>query len=67
MAHSSILTGVGLSRRKVEYIISIAKAVEQGTLDLEALTWKSDDEVLATLTTMRGIGSGLLRCTSFFV
>jgi len=50
------LLGVGLSRRKAEYVGDLARAVRAGDLDLEALDALPDGEVLEQLTRVRGIG-----------
>ncbi len=42
--------------RKAEYIIGIAKVVKEGRLNLAELAALSDDEVIARLTALRGIG-----------
>jgi DNA-3-methyladenine glycosylase II len=46
------LTELGFSRRKAEYVLGVARA----ELDLEALRNLPDDEVKATLTSLRGLG-----------
>ena len=46
------LTELGFSRRKAEYVVGVARA----ELDFEALRNLPDDEVKATLTTVRGLG-----------
>jgi DNA-3-methyladenine glycosylase II len=50
------LRAVGLSRRKIEYGRGIAKEMQTGRLDAEALATASDDEVVAVLTALRGLG-----------
>jgi DNA-3-methyladenine glycosylase II len=47
----------GLSRRKAEYLISIADEVTSGRLDLEALHQLSGDDVQKRLIEIRGIGA----------
>lgn len=44
------------SGRKAQYIIGIAKVIAEGQLDLDALAEKSDDEVMASLIKLRGVG-----------
>lgn len=44
------------SRRKAEYIVGLARAVARGTLDFEALSACDNGEVIARLTTFRGLG-----------
>ena len=45
-----------LSQRKAEYLLGIAREIEDGTLDLEALKQASDDEVVERVTRLRGVG-----------
>jgi DNA-3-methyladenine glycosylase II len=51
-AREDELAGLGFSRRKAEYVLGVARA----ELDLEALRTLSDDDVKATLTSLRGLG-----------
>lgn len=44
------------SGRKAEYVIGIAQAVVNGTLDLEGLYNKTDEEVMKELIKLRGVG-----------
>ncbi|GKV67622.1 putative DNA-3-methyladenine glycosylase YfjP [Sporosarcina sp. NCCP-2716] len=44
------------STRKAEYVIGLSQAVAEGRLDLESMRTKTDDEVTAELTALRGIG-----------
>ena len=46
----------GMSMRKAGYIKHAAHAVKTGALDLDGLRSKSDDEVIAALTALNGIG-----------
>ncbi|MGU9962287.1 MAG: DNA-3-methyladenine glycosylase family protein [Candidatus Puniceispirillales bacterium WSBS_2018_MAG_OTU23] len=48
---------VGLSQRKAEYINGLAKAVEDGTLDFNALPSMTGDDVTKKLVAIRGIGA----------
>jgi DNA-3-methyladenine glycosylase II len=50
------LQGVGLSRRKVEYLHDLAKHVAAGHLDFAALADLPDDVVIERLTAVKGIG-----------
>ena len=50
------LRGVGLSRSKVSYIRGISELVESGGLDLDSLEKMPDDEVVAVLTAVKGVG-----------
>ena len=55
-ASDETLRAVGFSRRKVEYGRGIAEAIRSGLLDAERLAAASDDEVVAALTALRGLG-----------
>jgi len=46
----------GLSRAKVTFLHSLAEHVINGSLELEKLDQLSDDEVIAELTAVKGIG-----------
>jgi DNA-3-methyladenine glycosylase II len=46
------LTELGFSRRKAEYVLGVARS----DVDFDALHTLSDDEVKATLTSIRGLG-----------
>jgi DNA-3-methyladenine glycosylase II len=46
----------GLSGSKMRYIQGLAQAVQNGTLDFEALGGQSDTDALRTLTTFAGVG-----------
>jgi DNA-3-methyladenine glycosylase II len=50
------LLGVGLSRRKVEYLKDLARHVVDGRIDFTLLETMSDDAVIETLTAVKGIG-----------
>lgn len=50
------LRGAGLSWGKVGYVTDLASHIEQGTLDLARLPDLSDEDVIATLTEIKGIG-----------
>ena len=50
------LRAVGLSRGKVSYIRGISELVESGGLDLDSLEEMPDDDVVAALTAVKGIG-----------
>ncbi len=45
-----------LSQRKAEYVLGIAQEIEDGALDLEALKHSTDEEVVARVTRLRGVG-----------
>ena len=50
------LRAVGLSGRKVEYIKDLARRTHEGSLAVERIHEMDDAEVIATLTSVRGIG-----------
>lgn len=56
-----------MSNAKVEYIRNITNAITNGTLDLEALKRLSDEEVVAILTKIRGIGNWTAKMYLIFV
>ena len=56
-AEHESLRSAGLSSQKARYLCSLAEAVLGGSLDLEALDQLPDDEVIATLTRVKGIGA----------
>jgi DNA-3-methyladenine glycosylase II len=50
------LRAVGLSGQKVRYLRDLCRRVEEGSLPLTRLGVMSDDEVVAVLTEVKGIG-----------
>lgn len=50
------LRGAGLSRSKVAYLRALVGAAEEGRLEAGALGRMSDEEVVAHLTAIRGVG-----------
>ena len=50
------LRGAGLSTQKVSYVRDLATRVADGRLDLKSLRRMDDEEAIAALTTVRGIG-----------
>jgi DNA-3-methyladenine glycosylase II len=50
------LRRLGLSTRKAEYLLELARGVADGDFDLEALSNSDDDTVSASLQELRGIG-----------
>jgi DNA-3-methyladenine glycosylase II len=50
------LSAVGLSGQKVRYLRDLCRRVEEGSLPLAELDVMSDDEVIAALTQVKGIG-----------
>jgi DNA-3-methyladenine glycosylase II len=55
-ASDAELRTVGLSRRKVEYVRDLAARVTDGRLDLGGLRRLGDDEVIAQISAVRGLG-----------
>ncbi len=51
-----VLRGVGLSGQKLSYIKDLAAKVESGTVHLKRITQMGDDEIIAELTQVKGIG-----------
>ncbi len=50
------LQRAGLSSRKVEYIRTLAQSVSDGEIDFEQLQLLSNQEIINSLTSLRGIG-----------
>lgn len=50
------LRAVGLSRPKVAYVVDLAARVARGEVDLATIDQRSDEEVIAELTRIKGIG-----------
>lgn len=50
------LRALQFTTRKAEYVISVARAIVDGQLDLRQLGKMSDDEVIARVTAVRGLG-----------
>ncbi len=50
------LRKAGLSRAKVAYLKGLARAIETGALDLDAIARQDDDEAMASLRAHKGIG-----------
>jgi len=50
------LLAIGFSRQKARYGRALASAIEDGTLDLDAVAAMPDDEALAALLELPGIG-----------
>jgi DNA-3-methyladenine glycosylase II len=55
-ARVETLRDMQFSTRKGEYIVGLARTIAEGRLDLEALRAAADDEVIAALTALRGLG-----------
>ncbi len=50
------LRAIGLSARKAEYVLDIAGKAAAGVLDLEGLRDRPGAEIIASLTSLRGVG-----------
>lgn len=55
-ANDTALRGAGLSRQKSAYIKDLARRVHQGELPLDRIESLGDDDVIAALTQVKGIG-----------
>lgn len=55
-ADEAELRGAGLSGRKVEYLKDLAQKTLSGELELDRFGELSDDEIVAELTAVRGLG-----------
>lgn len=51
------LQAVGMSFRKVDYIMDFAGKVASGDFDIAALKMMSDDEVICALSSLKGVGA----------
>lgn len=54
------------NRRKAEYLIDISRKVADGSLNLELLRQKTDEEVFHTLLPLRGVGKWTIECLLLF-
>jgi DNA-3-methyladenine glycosylase II len=50
------LRAMKFSGRKAEYIVGLARQVASGKLDLDGLATRTNDEIIETLTAVRGLG-----------
>lgn len=50
------LRAAGCSRQKVRYMLSLAQHVESGAVNLCSISRKDDEEIIAVLTQVKGIG-----------
>src|SRR5206468_12920500 len=50
------LRSLGLTRQKAAYCVDVAKAVERGRIDLEAVAGMDDAGVGSALTRLKGVG-----------
>jgi len=55
-ADSVALRAAGVSRPKIAYLRDLAERVADGRLDLEALDHRSDEDVIAAITAVKGLG-----------
>lgn len=55
-AGASKIQQFGMSHRKAEYIMDFAHKVKSGDFDLEALRHMTDEELIAKLSSLKGIG-----------
>lgn len=60
------LRGLGLSRRKVDYALDLARRVQKGAFDLGAVARLPDAEAIAALTALRGVGEWTAEMTLLF-
>ncbi|MHC1770499.1 MAG: DNA-3-methyladenine glycosylase [Flexilinea sp.] len=61
------MRAIGLSNAKSAYILNLTEAVNTGKIDLDSLKILSDEEVMKTLTSLRGIGSWSAKMHMIFV
>jgi DNA-3-methyladenine glycosylase II len=55
-AGESFLRSFGVTRQKAGYLINVARAIQSGELDLEALAQESDEIAIEKLTSIKGVG-----------
>lgn len=55
-ADAEELRAIGFSWQKARALVELAQSIENGTIDLEALTTLSDDHTIDRLTAIRGVG-----------
>ncbi len=55
-AGEPFLRAFGVTRQKAAYFINVARAIQNGDLDLESLTRESDESAISQLTSVKGIG-----------
>lgn len=60
------LRGLGLSSRKVDYALDLARRVQEGAFDLGAVARLPDAEAIAALTALRGVGEWTAEMTLLF-
>ncbi|MFC0189700.1 DNA-3-methyladenine glycosylase family protein [Fictibacillus aquaticus] len=62
----SQLRELQFSQRKAEYIIDLARLIADGTVKLDDLWEKTDEEIIQTLLPLRGIGRWTIECLLIF-
>jgi len=50
------LRSFGVTRQKAAYFVHVARAVRDGSLDLDALKHETDETAMALLTSVKGVG-----------
>jgi DNA-3-methyladenine glycosylase II len=60
------LRALQFSQRKAEYVIDFARAVVDGSIELESLSRLDDETAIETLTRIRGIGRWSAECILLF-
>ncbi|MFC7370162.1 DNA-3-methyladenine glycosylase family protein [Fictibacillus iocasae] len=66
MLDYSQLRELQFSQRKAEYIIDLARMAASGTLALDELWHKTDEEIMQILLPIRGIGRWTIECLLIF-
>ena len=61
------LKSIGISAAKAQYIMNLTEAVDSGSIDLNAYPSISDEEVLKSLTAVKGIGTWTAKMYLIFV
>jgi len=55
-AGESFLRSFGVTRQKAGYFINVARAIQSGELELDALAQESDEIAIEKLTSVKGVG-----------
>jgi DNA-3-methyladenine glycosylase II len=63
---NSILRNVGISFRKISYLKNVAEFSKNNNLDFEYIQQKTDDELIKTLTQIKGIGKWTVQMALMF-
>ncbi len=61
-----VLRGVGLSRQKANYLRNVATFSIENGMDFELLSAKTDDEIIAYLTQIKGVGKWTVQMVLMF-